>query len=231
MPWIVSKYWSAFRRMATADASGNEPSRSATSEGTRVSTPARYAPALQQRHEQDAGRRQIEDVLRPAVGRPPHLHDLGGPQQVPAPLQVPCHDHAVRDGFFDAPTGIAFFGRPDLGDEQGRASLRAQHRAEAQEEVPDSFLVLDPVAHGGDGVDHQAPDLLLLDDARDRLREEPRLVEIQLLRVDPELLVHPRQVNELELALLREPVVEEVEWDHVLQEFVRRLRDTYGQGV
>src|SRR5207245_11288341 len=41
--------------------------------------------------------------------------------------------------------------------------------------------------------------------------------------VDVELLVELRQVDELQRSLLREPRVEEVERDDVLEEFVRRL--------
>src|SRR2546430_2330002 len=182
-----------------------------------------HAPAFQQWHEQDAGRREVEDVLRSTVGRAPHLHDLQRPEEIAATLEVPRHDHAVGEGFLDPPAGIAFLRRTDLRHEERGASLRAQQRPEAEEEVPDSLLVLDSVAHRRDGIEHEPADLLLLDDGRDAAGEETSLLEVHVFFVDAELLVDLRHVDELELSLLRETVVEEVERDDVLQELVGRL--------
>src|SRR5438094_836667 len=144
---MASKYCSDFRRMAIADDSGRARSFSETSAVTLTSTTAGHAPALQQGHQQDAGRRQVEDVLRAAVRRAAHLHDLQGAEEVAAAFQVARHDHAVREGLFDPPLGIPFLGRTDLGHEQGRAPFRAQHGTEAEQEVPDPLLLPDPVAH------------------------------------------------------------------------------------
>src|SRR2546422_845271 len=83
---------------------------------TLIAPTAGHAPALQQGHEQHAGRRQVEDVLRAAVRRAAHLHDLQGAEEVAAAFQVARHDHAVREGLFDPPLGIPFFGRTNLGD-------------------------------------------------------------------------------------------------------------------
>src|SRR5919197_6263363 len=107
MPWIASKYWSVRRRIAIAEDSGRDPSLSATS-AVRVASPtAGHAPALQQGHQQDARRGQVEDVLRAAVGRAAHLHYLEGAEEIPAAFQVPRHDHAVGNGLLDAPPGVS----------------------------------------------------------------------------------------------------------------------------
>src|ERR671931_958720 len=231
MPWIASKYWSVRRRIAIAEDSGRDPSLSATSVVIVASATARHAPALQQGHQQDARRGQVQDVLRAAVGRAAHLDDLECAEEVPSTFQVPRHDHAVRNGLLDAPAGVALLGGHDLGDEEARAPLRAELRAQPQEEVPDPLLVLDPIADGGDGVQHEPLDLLVLDRLRDRIRQEPRLVEVQVVLVDPELLVDLREVDELELPLLHEAVLEEVEGDDVQEELVRGLRDAQVQGI
>src|SRR5467141_2886641 len=122
---MASKYCSDFRRMAIADDSGRARSFSDTSAVTLTSTTACHTPALQQGRQQHAGRRQVEDVLRAAVRRAAHLHDLQGTEEVTAAFQVAGYDHAIREGFFDAPLRIPFFGRTDLGNQQGRATLRA----------------------------------------------------------------------------------------------------------
>src|SRR5438034_10328051 len=93
---MASKYCSDFRRMAIADDSGRARSFSETSAVTLTSTTAGHAPALQQGHEQDAGRRQVEDVLRAAVPRAAHLHDPQGAEALAAPLPVARRDHPVR---------------------------------------------------------------------------------------------------------------------------------------
>src|SRR5437016_2017834 len=184
IPWMASKYCSDFRRMAIADDSGRARSFSETSAVTLISPTAGHTPALQQGHQQHAGRRQVEDVLRAAVRRAAHLHDLQGAEEVAASFQIARHDHAVREGLFDPPLGIPFLGRTDLGHEQGRAPFRAQHGPQAEQEVPDPLLFSDPIADGGHGVEDEAFDLLLFHEARDRVREEPRLVQVQVLPVD-----------------------------------------------
>src|SRR5712692_963521 len=231
IPWRASKYWSDFKRSETAEESGSAPSFSATSAVTPFSTTRSHAPAFQQRNEEHPGRRQVEHVLGPAVRGAPHLDNLQGPEEVPSALEVPRDDHAVRQGLLDAPAGIPFVGRPDLGDEKGRAAFRAQDGAEPEEEVPDAFLVLDPVADGGHGVQDEAADLLLLDEVRNRVDEEPSLREVHLLLVDAQFLVHLREVEELELALFRQALVEEVERDDVHQELVGRFGDAQIEAV
>src|SRR5204863_9333394 len=116
-------------------------------------------------------------------------------------------------------------------DEEGRAPLRAQDGPQAEEEVSDPLLLTDAVANRGHGIEDQAADLLLLHDPGDRVREEPGLVEIEVLLVDAELVVDFREVDELELALPDELVVEEVERDDVHQELVRRLRDAQVEAI
>src|SRR3972149_1106120 len=83
---IESKYWSAPRRRATALPSGSSmslsrslPAISAASRGD--------APALEQGDEEDAGRREVEHVLRAGVRGAAHFHDLQRAQQVAAPPQ------------------------------------------------------------------------------------------------------------------------------------------------
>src|SRR5207245_11707842 len=98
---------------------------SETSAATLSSATSGHAPAFQQWHEQDAGRREIEDVLRPAVRRASHLDDLQGPEEIAATLEVARDDHAIGEGFLDPPSGIAFFGRPYLRDAQRGACARA----------------------------------------------------------------------------------------------------------
>src|SRR5213594_4040459 len=190
-----------------------------------------HAPAFQQRHQQHAGRREVEDVLRPTVGRAAHFDDLQRPEEIAATLEVPRHDDAVGEGFLDPPAGIAFLRRTDLRHEERSTSLRAQDRPEAQQEVPDSLLVLDPVADGRNGIEDEPADLLLFDDGGDPAGEETGLLEVHVLLVDAQLLVDLRQVDELDLSLLREAVVEEVERDDVLQELVGRLRDAQVETV
>src|SRR5712692_816607 len=231
MPWRASKYWSDFKRSDTAEESGSALSFSATSAVTPFSTTRGHAPAFQERDEEHPGRRQVEHVLGPAVGGAPHLDNLQSTKEVPSALEVPRDDHAVREGLLDAPARIPFVGRADLGDEEGRASFRAQDRAEPEEEVPDPLLVLDPVADGCDGVQDEAADLLFLDELRDRVREEPGLREVHILLVDAQFLIHLREVDELKLALFREALIEEVERNHVHQELVRRLRDAEVEAV
>src|SRR5438445_3702410 len=231
MPWIVSKYWSALRRNATAEDSGREESFSATSFITLASATAGHAPALEQWHEQDAGRREVEHVLRAAVRRPPHLDDLQGPQKVAAALEVPRHHDAVRQGLFDAPPGVAFLLRPGLGHEERGAALRAQDRAEPQEELPDPFLILDSITYGRHGIQDEPTDLLVLDHAGDGVDECTRRLGVHVLAVDAEVLVHLREVDELQAALLHQALVEEVERDDVLQQLVRGLGDAQVQGV
>src|SRR5213592_5310622 len=175
---MASKYCSDFRRMAIADDSGRARSFSETSAVTLTSTTAGHAPALQQGHQEHAGRRQVEDVLRAAVRRASHFHDLQGPEEVTSAFQVARHDHAVGEGFLDSPLRVPFLGRADLGDEQGRATLRAEDRPQAEQEIPDPLLFPDSIADGGDGIEHEALDLLLLDEAGNRVRQETRLVEV-----------------------------------------------------
>src|SRR5437879_6966286 len=127
--------------------------------------------------------------------------------------------------------GIPFFRGPDFRDEEGGAAFRAQDRPEAEKEVSDPFLVFDSIADRRHGMQDESPDFLILDHPRDRVREEPCLLEVDLLLVDAELLVDLREVDELELALLRQLVVEEIEGDHVHQELVRRLRDAEIEAV
>src|SRR3989440_707990 len=185
--------------------------------------------------EPDVIHRDFEDLQRAqdALGgdRRRDADDLEGPKQVAAALEVAGHDHAVRQGFLNTPMGIPFFRGPDFRDEEGGAAFRAQDRPEAEEEVSDPFLVFDPVAHRSHGIEDESADFLILDHPRDRVREEPCLLEVDLLLVDAELLVDLREVDELELALLRKLVVEEVERDHVHQELVRRLRDAQIEAV
>src|SRR2546427_8265781 len=218
-------------RTPTAEPSRRVSSSCAPSPETLISATAGHAPAFQERHEQDARRREVEDVLRAAVGGPAHLHDLEGPKEVAAALQVAGHDHPVRQGFLDAPMGIPFFRGPDFRDEEGGAAFRAQDRPEAEEEVSDPFLVFDSIADGRHGIQDESADFLILDHPRDRVREEPCLLEVDLLLVDAELLVDLREVDELELPLLRQLVVEELERDHVHKELVRRLRDAEIEAV
>src|ERR1700704_2021192 len=231
MPWRASKYWSDFRRRDTAEESGRLLSFSATSAVTPFSPTRGHAPAFQQWDEEHPGRRQVEHVLGPAVRGAPHLDDLQCPQEVPPTLEVPRDDHAVRERLLDAPARVPFLRRSDLRDEEGGATFRAQDGAEPEEEVPDAFLVLDPVADGGHGVQDEAADLLLLDEVRDRVHEEPGLREVHVLLVDAEFLVHIREVEELELALLHQAVVEEVKGDDVQQELVGRFGDAQVQAV
>src|SRR6266571_4702020 len=155
MPWIVSKYWSAFRRNATAEASGRDESFSAT----------------------------------------------------------------------------AFLTRPDLGHEERGAALRAQDRAEPQEELPDPFLILDSIAYGRHGIQDEPTDLLVLDHASDGVYESSSGLGVHVLAVDAEVLVHFREIDELQATLLHQALVEEVERDDVLQQLVRGLGDAQVQGV
>src|SRR3990172_5832704 len=231
MPWIASKYCSALRRIATADASGRFPRRSATSVEVETSTTARHAPALEQGHQEDAARREIEDVLRAAVRRAAHLDDLECAKEVAAPLEVARDDHPVGQGFLDAPARVPMVGRTDLRDEEGRAALRAQRSPEAQEEVANPFLLPQAVAHGGHGVQDEPPHVVLVDHPADRLDEPPGGLHVDDLLVDPELLVDLREVDELQLPLPHQLVVEEVERDHVLQELLCRLGDAEVEGV
>src|SRR5437773_423172 len=231
IPWIASKYWSDLRCNATADESGSARSFSAISLVMLTSTATGHAPSFEQRDEQHAGGRQVQDVLGAAVRRASHLHDLQGPQEIAPALQVPRHDDAVGQGLLNAPLGVAVLGRPDLGDEEGRTPLRAQDGAQAEEEISDPLLLSDAVADRGHGVEDQAADLLFLHDAGDRVREQSGLVEIEVLFVDAELVVDLREVDELELALPDELVVEEVERDDVHQELVRRLRDAQVEAI
>src|SRR5713226_6671260 len=231
MPWRASKYWSDFKRSDTAEESGSALSFSATSAVTPFSTTRGHAPAFQERDEEHPGRRQVEHVLGPAVRGAPHLDDLERPEEVPSALEIPRDNHAVREGLLDAPARIPFVGRADLRDEEGRAAFRAQDRAEPEEEVPDAFLVLDPVADGCDGVQDEPADLLLLDEVRNRVDEKSGLREVHVLLVDAQLLVHLREVEELELALFRQALVEEVERDDVHQELVGRFGDAQIEAV
>src|SRR5438094_375205 len=134
---------------------------------------------------------------------------------------VTGHAAGAGEGRRDAPLGVAVLGRPNLGDGEGRAPLRAQDGPQAKEEVSDPLLLSDAVADRGHGIEDQAADLLLLHDPGDRVREEPGLVEIEVLLVDAELVVDLREVDELELALPDELVVEEGVRDDVHQELVR----------
>src|SRR3990170_7957279 len=118
---IVSKYCSAPIRRATALPSGISMSRWAILAGiSRASR--RDAPALQERHEEHARRRQVEDVFRPRVLRSAHLHDLERPEEVAPPLEVPDDDDAVRDRLLHAVRGVPLMGGRDLRHEEGRAS-------------------------------------------------------------------------------------------------------------
>src|SRR6267143_3017524 len=175
MPCRASKYWSDFRRSDTAEESGRLLSFSAPSAVTPFSPTRGHAPAFQQWDEEHPGRRQVEHILGPAVRGAPHLDDLQRPKEVPPTLEVSRDDHAVREGLLDAPARVPFLRRSDLRDEEGGAAFRAQDGPEPEEEVPDPFLVLDPVAHGGDGVEDEAADLLFLDEVCDRVDEEPGL--------------------------------------------------------
>src|SRR6267143_256709 len=102
----------------------------------------RDAPALQEGDEEDTNRGEVEDVLRAGVHRAPHLHDLEGPEEVPAALEVPRDDDAVRDRLLHAEVGVPLLRGADLGDKEGRAPAGAEHRAELQDEVPDVLLGL-----------------------------------------------------------------------------------------
>src|SRR5207245_5713299 len=188
-------------------------------------------PAVQRRHELTAGRREVEDVPCSTVGRAPHLDDRQRPEELAATREVPRHDHAVGEGFLDPPAGIAFLRGTDLRHEERGASLRAQDRPEAEQEVSDPLLVLDPVADGRDGIEDEPADLLLFNDGGDAAGEEAGLREVHVFLIDAELLVDLRHVDELELPLLRETVVEEVERDDVLQELVGRLGDAQVEAV
>src|SRR3989449_10347837 len=84
---------------------GKAESFSETSAEMLCSATSGHAPAFQQWHQQHAGRREVEDVLRSTVSRAPHLHDLQGAEEIAATLEVPGHDHAVREGLLDPPAG------------------------------------------------------------------------------------------------------------------------------
>src|SRR2546422_477883 len=227
------KSCSAFIRRATAAASGRARSFSLTSEVTATASRPhrRDAPALQEGDEEDADRGEVEDVLRAGVHRAPHLHDLEGPEQVPAALEVPRDDDAVRDRLLHAIVGVPLLRGADLGDEEGRAPAGTEHRAELQDEVPDVLLGLQAIADGRDRVDHEPLDLQLVDDVPDRRDQDVHLLELELELLESELVVDHGEVDEHEAAVLDQLPVEEVVRDDVREELVGGLRDADVQGV
>src|SRR2546422_11098750 len=126
---IASKYWSAAMRTATALPSGRSIRRWAIFGGISCAS-GRHAAALQEGYEEDARRRQVEDVLRAGVHRAPHLHDLEGAEQVAPALEVPHDDDPVRNRLLDPVRRRSLLGRCDLRDEERRAPHPGEDRPE-----------------------------------------------------------------------------------------------------
>src|SRR2546423_834192 len=81
--WLIFEVENEFIRASAArgkcpipepsDATGRAESFSESSAEMLCSATSGHAPAFQQRHQQHAGRREVEDVLRPTVGRAAHF--------------------------------------------------------------------------------------------------------------------------------------------------------------
>src|SRR3990170_1107044 len=224
MSRIASKYWSAPMRSGTALPSGSSTSLSRSLPAIS-STSGGDAPALEQRDEEHAGRREVEHVLRAGVLRAAHLHDLQGAQEVAAPLQVPHHDDPVRDRLLHPVRRVPLPRRRDLGDEERRAPQVGQDRAELQDELPHDLLGLQAVGDGRHGVDDEAAGLQLLHEADDGVDQDVDLLVIELRLDQPEPLINDGDVDEVKAALVDETAREEVVRDDVRKELVRGLRD------